>query len=87
MAWEPPGRDCGACGSATCREFLSLARTGKKDLRDCPYYRGRGGTGQVLPPPVLSGRDILGFDYDFVMRPFPGGKTLEGLGHQVLQRD
>ncbi len=72
MAWEPPGRDCGACGSATCSEFIALARTGKKDLADCPYYRSPSWTGQVLPPPVFSGRDILGFDYDFVVRPFPG---------------
>lgn len=72
MAWEPPGRDCGACGSSTCNEFLSLARTGKKDLADCPYYPAGASTGKVLPPPLYSGRDILGFEYDFVIGPFPG---------------
>jgi uncharacterized Fe-S cluster-containing protein len=71
MVWEPPGRNCGACGMKTCGEFLTQARLGKKDLLDCPYYPRRSGADGVLASPVHSGRDILGLDYDFVIKPFP----------------
>ncbi|MEN6611269.1 MAG: (Fe-S)-binding protein [Methanoregulaceae archaeon] len=71
MVWEPPGRNCGACGIGNCNNFLFLAKTGKKDLRDCPFYPRRGESGQLLTPPVYSGKDILGLDYDFVVKPFP----------------
>jgi len=70
VVWEPPGRNCGACGVADCGDFLLLARQGKKDLGDCPYYPRRAGAGTVLTPPVYSGRDIIGLDYDFVIKPF-----------------
>jgi len=72
VVWEPPGRNCGACGIADCSTFLLLARTGKKDLRDCPFYHGSGGAENVLAPAQYSGRDIVGLDYDFVVKPFPG---------------
>jgi uncharacterized protein len=72
MAWEPPGRNCGACGVALCSEFTGMARSGKKELRDCPYYPRRPGAGTVLASPdYSSGRDILGLDYDFVVKPLP----------------
>jgi len=71
MAWVPPGRNCGACGSATCSDLLLLARQGKKDLKDCPYYPQRTGLREALPAPARSGRDMFGFDYDFVVKPFP----------------
>lgn len=71
MAWEPPGKNCGACGAAACSDFLAMARQGKKDLRDCPYYPARPRAGTVPAPVSPSGRDILGFDYDFVIRPMP----------------
>ncbi len=48
-----------------------MAKIGKKDLGDCPYYPRRSGPGRVLAPPVYSGRDILGLDYDFVIKAFP----------------
>ena len=71
MAWEPPGRNCGSCGAGDCTEFLALARHGKKDLRDCPYYPRRSVTVPVQPVADRSGRDLLGFDYDFVVKAFP----------------
>lgn len=71
MVWEPPGRNCGACGIATCGDFLLLARQGKKDLRDCPYYPKRSAADAVQAVPSCSGRDMLGFDYDFIVKPFP----------------
>jgi len=73
MVWEPPGKDCGACGSKTCREFIGFARSGKKDLADCPNYRNPGAGDETLPAPsAWTGKDISGFDYDFVLEPFPG---------------
>jgi hypothetical protein len=48
-----------------------MARTGKKDLADCPFYSRRSGPGTVLAPPVYTDRDMLGFDYDFRIRAFP----------------
>lgn len=72
MVWKPPGRDCGACGVKDCNEFIRYARLGKKDLRDCPYYADQSGADQALAPRRYTGKDILGFDYDFVVEPFPG---------------
>jgi uncharacterized Fe-S cluster-containing protein len=73
MVWEPPGKDCGACGSRTCDGFVALAHTGKKDLKDCPFYRNPSAGDERLPAPsAWSGKDIAGFDYDFVLEPFPG---------------
>ncbi len=73
MVWEPPGKNCGACGSRTCGEFLGSAQTGKKDLADCPFYRNPSADDKGLPAPsAWSGKDISGFDYDFVLEPFPG---------------
>ncbi len=71
MVWEPPGRNCGACGVAECSSFLAIARQGKKDLRDCPYYPRQSCADRVLTPPVSPDVDISGFDYDFVVKPFP----------------
>jgi len=50
---------------------MSLARQGKKDLLACPYYPRRAGMDPVKAVPSPSGRDILGFDYDFIVSPFP----------------
>jgi len=71
VVWEPPDRNCGACGVASCSAFLIAARNGKKDIGDCPYYPRRSGPGTVIAPPVYSDRDIYGFDYDFRIRAFP----------------
>jgi uncharacterized Fe-S cluster-containing protein len=70
VTWVPPGKDCGACGTASCQEFLSLVNTGGKSYADCPYY----GVGQVgfREASPYSGIDVLGNRYDFVLRPFPG---------------
>jgi len=71
MAWEPPGRNCGACGAANCSDFLLLARQGKKDLPDCPYYERPEKRDSLPAARPGSGRDLLGFDYDFAIHPFP----------------
>lgn len=36
--WSPPGKDCGACGSQTCSEFVSRIETGSIELDLCPFY-------------------------------------------------
>jgi hypothetical protein len=73
MVWEPPGKDCGACGLKTCGEFIGSAHEGKKDLADCPFYHNPAAGNECLPAPsAWSGKDISGFDYDFVLEPFPG---------------
>ncbi len=75
MAWEPPGNNCGSCGMKTCGEFIGLAHTGKKILR-IVRSTGTALSGRTLPAPAsqsaVNGKDFLGFDYDFVLQPFPG---------------
>ena len=55
MAWVPPGKDCGACGIATCDEFVKAVKKGKKTESDCPFYateqcacRKRPGTPELM---------------------------------------
>jgi uncharacterized Fe-S cluster-containing protein len=70
VAWFPPGKDCGACGTAGCNEFRILAESGKKSYSDCPYYS----TEQewCAAKASYSGTDVLGNQYDFVLGAFPG---------------
>ncbi|WP_269851268.1 (Fe-S)-binding protein [Methanosarcina horonobensis] len=35
---EPPGKNCGACGSQTCSDFLDRAGAGLVELELCPFY-------------------------------------------------
>lgn len=70
MLLDPVGRDCGACGAATCEQFLSHVRTGQKSYCDCPYYEK--GEGVRIAAPSYSGTDVVGNAYDFVLRPLPG---------------
>ncbi|MGZ4935894.1 MAG: (Fe-S)-binding protein [Halobacteriota archaeon] len=70
MTWVPAGKDCGACGVATCERFLSYLERGEKSYDDCPYYDEQE-SGRSLPS-VYTGTDVLGYAYDFVLRPLPG---------------
>jgi hypothetical protein len=56
----------------TCSEFIVFAHSGKKDLDDCPFYGNRTAGNGLPAPSAWSGKDIVGFDYDFVLQPFPG---------------
>lgn len=70
MAWQPPGKDCGACGAPTCEAFIALVREGEKDLLDCVFY-----STDIAPSRLdarHTGRDILGTEYDFILEPLPG---------------
>jgi len=79
MAWEPPGKDCGACGARSCAEFAGLMAAGLRIGPDCPYYPA-GSPGPAFPgPATYSGKDVLGFAYDFVLEPFPGEPSAQKL--------
>jgi len=66
----PAGKDCGACGTATCEQFLLHVHAGEKSYKDCPYYETQEGARTEAPS--YSGADVLGNEYDFVLRPLPG---------------
>jgi len=70
VTWVPLGKDCGACGAATCEKFLSHVRAGEKSYNDCPYV----GVEERFQSeyPSHSGTDVVGYQYDFVLRPFRG---------------
>lgn len=36
--WNPPGKNCGACGSQTCSDFVVRLEDGSAKLELCPYY-------------------------------------------------
>jgi len=70
MAWVPPGKDCGACGSASCGEFGIRVAAGEKALADCPFYTCS--EGRAPEKADYSGTDVLGNRYDFVLTALPG---------------
>ncbi|OPY38453.1 MAG: hypothetical protein A4E35_00876 [Methanoregula sp. PtaU1.Bin051] len=70
MVWIPPGKDCGACGLASCGEFRILAESGKRNFSDCPYFSTE--LGWCATKASYSGTDILGHQYDFVLAAFEG---------------
>ena len=72
MAWTPPGKDCGACGSPTCEAFLSRVRQGERELADCVFYRTTAVSSRFEGEACHTGRDILGAEYDFILDPLPG---------------
>ena len=70
MAWVPPGRDCGSCGIATCKEFVNAVKKGKKTETDCPFYTVEQCAYKGACP--ILGTDMTGAHDDFVIRAFPG---------------
>lgn len=38
ITWNPPGKNCGACGSQTCSDFVYRLEDGSAQLELCPYY-------------------------------------------------
>ncbi|MFA4876085.1 MAG: (Fe-S)-binding protein [Methanoregula sp.] len=69
--WQPPGKDCGACGAKSCAEFSGLMERGEKTPDECPFYSIPGGNA-FLPETGFSGTDVCGKAYDFVIGPLPG---------------
>lgn len=81
--WNPPGKDCGACGSQTCSDFIDRLEDGSAKLELCPFYRKENIVGQdnivtgeglamLARKTTYSGVDVAGKEYDFVLLPFPG---------------
>ena len=68
--WHPPGKDCGACGFASCAKFCKAVAEGVRTESDCPFFAGEPGT--VQEPARYSGTDVTGTPYDFVVHAFPG---------------
>jgi uncharacterized Fe-S cluster-containing protein len=70
MTWTPPGKDCGACGFPSCREFAEAVRRKEKADEDCVYCgASREGAGHETR---YTGTDITGAKYDFILHAFPG---------------
>jgi uncharacterized Fe-S cluster-containing protein len=70
MTWTPPGKDCGACGLPSCKEFLKSVETDLKVPPDCPFYTESQNS--CLDQTRYSGTDVTGAAYDFILHAFPG---------------
>ncbi len=72
MNWTPPGKDCGACGAASCAAFLERVKKSTKSYEDCPFYQAGDPGQRHASEAVYSGVDILKEPYDFILDPLPG---------------
>ena len=72
MAWQPPEKDCGACGAPTCQAFLERVRRGERELQDCIFCPSGPLSPRFEGEARYSGRDALGGEYDFILDPLPG---------------
>ncbi len=83
ISWNPPGKNCGSCGSQTCSDFVSRLEAGSVEADLCPFYNaenilhpekiaGRGSIELQVRNATYSGIDVAGKEYDFVLLPFPG---------------
>jgi uncharacterized Fe-S cluster-containing protein len=72
--WQPPGKNCGLCGSDNCQEFVRAVLRKFKDYEECPFYRKEDpeNNKSELMEAIYSGCDILGNRYDFLLEPLPG---------------
>jgi len=68
--WHPPGKDCGACGFASCAKFGEAVADGMRTESDCPFFSGE--PCRVREPALYSGTDVTGAPYDFVIHAFRG---------------
>ncbi|BBL64223.1 MULTISPECIES: (Fe-S)-binding protein [Methanosarcina] len=83
ISWNPPGKNCGACGSQTCADFVSRIEAGSAEVDLCPFYNmentlrpekiaSRESIELQVRNATYSGVDVAGKEYDFVLLPFPG---------------
>ena len=72
--WIPPGRNCGACGYGTCKEFLSFVMNGSRKKEECPFYTesSKQTTCIISEKGTSETEDILGIPFDFILHPLPG---------------
>ena len=71
MEWTPPGKDCGACGFASCEEFASQVASGKRLPAECVFFKKISADKACCGKTAYSGSDVLGKKYDFVLRALP----------------
>ena len=69
--WQPPGKDCGACGAKCCGDFVIMVDQGTKARTDCPFY-GTSTTTIGMDTPVHAATDVCGRAYDFIIGPLIG---------------
>ncbi len=84
--WSPPSKNCGACGSQTCSDFVSRLETGLTELEMCPFYSIENTVEKTVNPEKIASRKypeiqaknitysgvyVAGKEYDFVLLPFP----------------
>jgi uncharacterized Fe-S cluster-containing protein len=80
--WIPPDKNCGACGSQTCSDFVDRLEDGSAKPELCPFYRKEDTVDQdnvvtqknlaiFAGKTTYSGVDVAGKEYDFVLLPFP----------------
>jgi len=81
VAWEPPGKDCGACGVRSCRDFAEGLRAGTRVFADCPHRARRLDLDETALLQVYDGVDLLGSEYDFILRPLPGQPSAQRYVH------
>lgn len=71
--WNPPGKNCGLCGSLSCQEFVRSVINAGKSYDDCPFYKkGKDTDNGPVRDAIYTGVDVLGNSYDFVLGPIPG---------------
>lgn len=70
MAWEPPGKDCGACGLRSCSDFVNAVKKKKKANADCTFFSD--GKNERITETCYASTDVTGVTYDFIIRAFPG---------------
>jgi Predicted Fe-S protein len=69
--WTSPEKDCGSCGSKTCREFEARLKRGDAGYGDCPFSSVKCEDTVERGYHDYSGRDITGQPYDFVLTSLP----------------
>lgn len=70
--WRPPGKNCGLCGSDSCKGFLRAVLDHQKEYTDCPFYAFSPLSETNIQETRHSGCDVLGHPYDFALEPLPG---------------
>ncbi|WNY23432.1 hypothetical protein MmiHf6_07390 [Methanimicrococcus hongohii] len=69
-SWQPPGKNCGACGFQTCASFSNAVAAGTKKNADCIFHSSEK-TLLRTADSVYSGVDVTGMPYDFVIGALP----------------
>lgn len=81
--WQPPGKNCGLCGSNSCKDFMDSLLQNNRQYADCPFFSeiNPGAENEIVLPgengeypqeAVFSGKDLSGKVYDFILAPLLG---------------